>query len=473
MPRWTLGELARAAHADIHGGALPEGVAAVGTDSRSLPPASLFVALRGPRFDGHRFVQAAIDAGARAVLVDRTGAEAAAQYLESQKAPWLVVDDTLKALGDLAQYHRRTVDKPVVAITGSNGKTTTKELLASALGQRGGVHRNAGNFNNLIGLPLTVLSWKEATWAAVLEMGMNAPGEIARLTEIAAPEVGVVTNVAAAHLEGLGSVEAVARAKAELYAGLSGDAVAIVNADDPVVQSVCRPQVHCRGVTFGAQADADVRILETRGVPDGVHLRMDVAGSPVETTLPLIGAHNGHNAAAAAAAAWVLGVSEADIARGLASASVPDGRLRLRKGPLGVQVLDDTYNANPESMRAAFAALVDRASGSGRCVAVLGDMLELGDDAPRLHREVGYAAAALGIDWVLALGEHSQAVADGARQQGTEASAFEDLDTLLGALEKGLASDDWILVKGSRGMRMERVVLHLVQHLVQQAGGAG
>jgi len=454
MSRFSLGVLARAAGAEIVGGALPAGVEAVGTDSRSLPRSSLFVALRGERFDGHEFVGAAIDNGARAVLIDREGAAA----LGDLRKPALVVDDTLVALGDMARQVRVDRGGPVAAVTGSNGKTTTKELLAAALGSYGGVHKNSGNFNNLIGLPLTVFAWPRGAWAAVLEMGMNAPGEITRLTEIAAPDVGLVTNVGPAHLEGLGTIEAVARAKGELYASLAEGATCVLNVDDPMVRDICVPLAGRRpGVFFGTGDGCDVRVVAQTLVAGGSRVILSIDGTYTAIDLPLVGVHNALNAAGAAAAAWALGVSPQDIAAGMSKVTIPGGRLRVLSGD--VTVVDDTYNANPASMRAAFGALAQLATG--RRVVVLGDMFELGEHAARLHREVGAAAVDAEIALVVALGEHAGSVAAGARERGAAAESYSTLEELLGALDASVRPGDWVLVKGSRGMRMERVVEHL------------
>ncbi len=459
MTRWDIGVLARAAHAEIRGGALPVSVEAVGTDSRSLPPNALFVALRGPRFDGHTFAAQAVKAGARAVLADREGDAA----LRQLGAPRLVVSDTLRALGDLARFVRRSRGRPVVAVTGSNGKTTTKELIAAALSPRGAIHKTQGNLNNLVGLPLTLLAWPEQAAMAVVEMGMSAPGEIRELTAIAEPEVGVVTNVGPAHLHGLGSLERVAAAKGELYAGLAQGATAILNADDPVVNKVCTPLVASRRVIrFGAAKGADVQSVKCVSDETGSQVTLRIGRETVEAHLPLFGEHNALNAAAAAAAAWALGLAAHEIAEGLARVTPTPGRMQVLPAlARGVRVIDDTYNANPASMHAAFKALAALARQSRR-VAVLGDMLELGPDAAALHREVGMAAAKAGVQWLLCLGEHAAATAGAASEQGVQAQAFSDLEPLLQALVSGLAQNDWVVVKGSRGAKMERVV-HALQ----------
>ncbi len=477
MANWDLGELARAAGADIRGGELPVSVEAVGTDSRSLPSACLFVALRGERFDGHDFVPNAVAAGARAILIDARGDD----QLPVLGVPRLIADDTLIALGAVATHARHQHAKPVVAVTGSNGKTTTKELCAAALGVGGEVHKTAGNLNNLIGVPLTLLAWPDAAWAGVVEMGMNAPGEIARLTEIASPDVGLITNANRVHLEGLGSVAAVGRAKGELYANLAADAVAVVNIDDPVIAAEALPLAGTRRrITFGWAAEAHVRVVSAVSVADGLSVRFAIDGRNYDATLPLFGPHNAYNAAAALAAGIALGFDSADrvgaMCARLAEVELPAGRLDLIRdlainGTTTISVIDDTYNANPDSMAAAFAAQTALA-GDARRIAVLGDMFELGADAAALHRDVGAAAASAGVELLFALGALGGELAAGAQAGGADAHAFDDISSLLAALDGSLRDGDWLLVKGSRGMRMERVVAHLKALAASAAGSA-
>jgi UDP-N-acetylmuramoyl-tripeptide--D-alanyl-D-alanine ligase len=444
MSGWELGALA---------------LEAVGTDSRSLPPACLFVALRGERFDGHRFCAEAVRAGATAVMVDRKGAADCGVT----GVPLLIVADTQRALGDMAAHVRREHGKPAVAVTGSNGKTTTKELTAAALSARGPVHKTQGNLNNLIGVPQTLFAWPSGAWAGVIEMGMNAPGEIARLTEITAPDVGLITNVAPAHLEGLGTVDAIGRAKGELFAGLSAKAVAVVNADDEVIQRVAAPLLGSqRRITFGRAANADVRVAEAVPSPAGLRTKLVIDGRTVTVELPLPGSHNAVNAAAAAAAAWALGLEPEAIAAALGRVVVPGGRLRVLRGLRdgSLSVIDDTYNANPGSMTAAFRTLGELAAGARR-IAVLGDMFELGPTAPALHRGVGEAAGTSGVTHLFALGPNAGETAAGARANGAAAESFPSIEPLLAALDALVKPGDWLLVKGSRGMKMERVVQHL------------
>ncbi len=439
-------------------------VSGLSTDTRTVAAGDLFVALEGERFDGHAFLVSAAEAGARAAVVRRD--HPAIQALEKLPGELLLfgVEDTLQALGDLARFHRRRfVGLPVVAITGSNGKTTTRALCQAALeASLGAGHATKGNFNNLVGLPQSLLELQQGDAFSVLEMGMNASGEIARLTQIAEPGVGLVTNAAGVHLEGLGSVEGVARAKAELYEGLPEGAVAIANADDALLLPLARAAARTRGlklVTFGRDPEADLRVLEVIVRPDG-GLRVTLApgqGDPITFGLGLLGTHNALNAAAALAVAWALG---ADLPRAAAAleAVVPVGRrLRRTRCTTGATLLDDCYNANLVSMQAALeTAGALAALGGGRILAALGDMLELGDESDALHRQLGTLAAEAGVDRLVAFGPLSVATHEGAEgiahllhtEDPAEAAAFL-VDT---------GPEDVVLVKGSRGMQMERIV---------------
>lgn len=427
------------------------------TDSRQLHPGNLFIALRGETFDGHTFAREAAALGACALVVDKQGYAQIGQL----PIPVLVVQDTLHALGALAAWHRARIHHPVVAVTGSNGKTTTKELLAAALGQRGAVHKTFGNLNNLVGVPLTLLNWdSQHTWAAVIEMGMNAPGEIARLTEIAQPQVGLITCVAPAHLEGLGSLEKIAEAKLELFAQMPSGSHAILNADDPMLTAHSAQYLGDKKVLrFGRASDCDVCVRAV--AQHAAHLTFELVFEQRHVhrvRLPLLGQHNAYNAAAAAAAATALGMAPADIVQGLQHVQVPGARLRmLHDVGIGIHVMDDTYNANPASVQAALRTLTDLGRGH-RCLAVLGDMLELGPQTAELHRQVGAFAAKIGIQKLFALGRFAEATIEGFVQAGGQGGAFTEYPKLLDSVEKTLQPDDWLLIKGSRGMRMERLV---------------
>ena len=448
----------------------------VETDTRKLTPGCLFVALRGANFDGHAFAAKALELGAAAVMV---AADAALTV-----APALVVEDTRLALGQLAAWHRARLPAKLAAITGSNGKTTVKEMLAAICKAEAGddaVLATQGNLNNDIGMPLTLLGLNPAHRYAVIEMGMNHPGEISYMTELARPEVALVNNALRAHLEGLGSVEAIARAKGEIYAGLKEGGVAVLNADDPHA-GLWRELNQGREIlSFGVDANADVRILGrgewevgsgntapgASSLPTPYSpLALDTPQGRIESTLQVPGEHNRRNAAAATAAALALGIPPQSIARGLSTYTGTKGRLQIHPCLMGATLIDDTYNANPDSVLAAMGVLAAR---PGTRLLVLGDMGELGDDAPALHREAGEKAKAAGIDRLLCLGELSLNTAQGF---GTGAMHFERIEELLAEIEQALGPDVTVLVKGSRFMKMERVVKSFIEAKLCQATGS-
>jgi len=454
-PRFTAGELA-AATGGRWIGAPPPALEGVSTDTRTLGPGSLFVALRGERFDGHDYLGEAAAKGAAAAVV------AEARAGEASPLPRLAVADTLAALGAIARLHRRRFPIPVVAVTGSNGKTTTREMIAEILATRGKVLRTEGNLNNEVGVPLTLLGLDPSHTSAVIEMGMSHPGEIARLAAIALPQIGVVTLAAPAHLEGLGTVDAVADAKAELYQGLPEGGIAVANADD--ARMLRRAQASGRRMlTFSASKGrrGDVVVLEvvSQG-DDGLRFVLGVGNREVGVHIPaLVGAHNAANAAAAAAAAIALGCTDREIARGLAAVRPVGRRLRLTGLPSGVRLLDDCYNANPASMSAALGTLAGLAAGPGlRPVAVLGDMLELGPLEAEAHRALGAEAARAGVKVLATFGPRTALTAEAARAAGLAAFHTEDPDALVRWARETVAPGDVLLVKGSRGMRLERLV---------------
>lgn len=439
---------------------------AVSTDSRRDVGGALFVALRGERFDGHDFVPRALQENAVAVLVERV-----VEVPEFDSgARQLVVPDTVRALGDLAAHVRRRLPMRIIGITGSNGKTTTKEMVAAicvaACGSREKVLKTEGNLNNLIGLPLTLLKAVGNEEVGVLEMGMNQPGEIARMTEIARPDVAVVTNVGRAHLERLGSLAGVAAAKGELYAGLPNESVIAVNLEDEWVRRIAEP-FRGRHVTFGNGGDVRAESVRDNGL-DGVEFELVLASDRRDVRLPHVGAHNVSNALAAAAVTYAMGFSIDAIAAGLAEPPVAAMRMQVHRLESGVTVINDAYNANPDSTEAALRATRRL---PGRSVVVLGDMWELGDGSGGAHREVGARAAALGIDELFAVGTHAEETCAGARSAGMELSqthAFASVDALADALLTARRPGDVVLVKGSRGMRMEEVV----RRLMETEGGA-
>ncbi len=455
MPELEITFVERATGARQQGPRPRDPLGGVSSDSRTLEAGQLFVALKGERYDGHQFVAQALAKGAAAALVAR-----GFSLPSGPPACLLEVPDTLKALGDLAAAWRREFSTRVAAITGSNGKTTSKEMLAAILGQRHRVLKNRGNLNNLIGLPLTLLTLDEGHSAAVLEMGMNQPGEIARLTQIAAPEAGLITNVGPAHLGPLGSLEAVAAAKVELFQGLSVSATALVNLDDPRLAPWAR-RLDCRVLTFGLNAAAEVRARSVTAQGEGQSFELALPmGEPVTVRLPVAGLHNVRNAVAAAAAAWALGQDPQSMMAGLISFRPMPGRLTPIKTRGGMWLLDDTYNANPASLAAGLQTL-DSLAGDRPRALILGDMLELGPSAPQLHFNAGRQAVESGCSLVLALGEQAEQVVAGARDAGLGGSAaqgFGELDPLLAEAGRLLNPEHVLLVKGSRSMHMERAV---------------
>jgi UDP-N-acetylmuramoyl-tripeptide--D-alanyl-D-alanine ligase len=416
---------------------------AISTDSRSSAAPALFVALRGERYDGHDFADAARANGASALLVER------ALPID---LPQVVVADALVALGEMARVVRARSSARVIGITGSNGKTTVKTLLASILSRHGRTHVNAGNLNNEVGLPLTLLAMPADTEYAVVEMGAGKPGDIAYLARIAQPDVSLVNNVAAAHLERMGSLQGVAETKGAIYRALPNDGVAVINADDAFADYFTLLAGTRRTLRFGLLRRADVNAnLELDAGNDGCFRLLAPAGG-VEVVLPLRGRHNVMNALAASALALALGVPLATIKSGLETAPVVDGRLARRAHASGAIVIDDSYNANPGSFGAAIATL---AAEQGERVLVMGDMAELGTDAERLHADIGALAKRSGIQRLLAVGRLSRAAVDAF---GGGAQHFAEQAQLVEALRAELRDGVVLLIKGSRSSAMERVV---------------
>jgi UDP-N-acetylmuramoyl-tripeptide--D-alanyl-D-alanine ligase len=423
-------------------------------DSRSAAEGSLFVPLRGTRHDGHAFIERAFMQGATAALTEKPDTPSMQSF--SGRA-LIAVDSALQALGDIAACWRRKFNLPVIGITGSNGKTTTKEMTAAVISRSRACLKNEGNFNNLIGLPLSVLKLGTGHRAAVFEMGMSEPGEIRRLADIAAPSIGVITNVAPCHLEQLGSLEAVAAAKGELLDALGPDECAVINADDARVRAL-GTTTRARVITFGLSA-GDVHAADIKISSGGAYtfdLRIGAECVPVRLGLP--GAHFVSNALAAAAAAHALGIAPEDIAEGLCACVPLAGRMQELKVK-GLSIINDAYNANPVSMRAALRTLSARSPGR-RTIAVLGDMLELGDGAADFHRDIGTYTATLNIGLVFVLGSFAHLVCEAARSAGMpqeRVRAFKTLPELAAALVAAAGPDDVVLLKGSRGMQLEKL----------------
>ncbi|MGQ0749895.1 MAG: UDP-N-acetylmuramoyl-tripeptide--D-alanyl-D-alanine ligase [Betaproteobacteria bacterium] len=448
-----LSEAATAIGAEVQGSDLT--FDSVATDTRAITPRALFVALRGERFDGHDFIAQALQQGAVAVMAQRStmsGREASAQI------PGIIVEDTRRALGRLAQHWRRKFTLPVVALTGSSGKTTVKEMLAEILRRAcdetkatACVLATRGNLNNDIGMPLMLLELKGTHRYAVIEMGMNHIDEIRYLAQLAEPDVALVNNAGRAHIGLLGSGEAIARAKGELFEELKPGGTAVINADDRYAPLWRKFATGRRQIDFSIEAPATVtaryrlRYLESEIV-------VKLPRGEAAITLRAPGLHNVRNALAAAAAASALDIDPGTIASGLAGYAGVKGRLQKKAGLRGATLLDDTYNANPDSVRAAIALL---AQAPGKRLLVLGDMGELGPEAPRYHYEAGEAARAAGIEGLVTLGEFS---AQAATAFGPAARHFTCIEDLLADIGNRLQHDVTMLVKGSRFMRMERVV---------------
>ncbi len=452
---WDLAGIARI----VGGKLMGEGsisVSGVCIDSREPTAGCLFVALRGERLDGHDFAQQAARDGAAGLIVERE--------IEGIACAQILVIDSLEALQILGHAARVSFGGKVAAITGSSGKTTTRRILASILEQQVKTHQPKKNFNNHVGVPLTLMELNESFEAAVLELGCSDFKEIELLTRLVEPDVALVTNVGPAHLGKLGDLDGVARAKGELFAGLRRDAVAVVNLDDPRVAQMKTSAG--RRITYGAAQGAQVSLESCVQMgAQGQLLVMTVEGKSVSARFPLPGRHNAANVLAATAAAIGMGIDLTHISPGIESVRQFAGRLELKVSPRGSLIIDDTYNANPESMRAALEVLVEVA-GDGRRFAAISDMLELGSASREAHEGLGESVTAAGLTMLVIMGEGGAAVGRGAIEAGMppdrlkQAGSHEDAARILGEI---LEEGDTLLVKGSRGTRMERVVANLMR----------
>ncbi len=455
----TLPEVIGVVHPLREAGGLPVTgpIGAVTTDSRQVEPGGVFVALPGERADGADFVEEAFGKGALAAIVSEAGERKVPRALFRAR-PVFVVRDPVEALGDLARAHRlRHRRVPLVGITGSSGKTTTKEMLHLLLSRSRRVLSNAGNRNNLIGMPLSLLALSEEHEAAILEMGTNSPGEIARLSGIAAPDIALITNIAPAHLEGLRSMEGVAREKGELFRALSGEGTALVNATD---LRVVREAARCSAekVYYGVPMnDFSGRILSMSGA--GMRIAVRTPAGEFASSIGVAGEHNLVNAVAAAAAAFTLGMRPPEMEEGFAAFSSVPGRFHVVALRGGGLLLDDSYNANPASTEAALRAQAALAGGR-RTVVVFGDMLELGESSPASHFRIGHLMASLRVGRLFAFGKEAAHAARGAREGGMDSAAVghaTDREELRKTVRGLLREGDVVLVKGSRGMRLEEV----------------
>ena len=435
--------------AKVLGGTITGGdaeITSVSTDSRTLKPGALFVALDGERFQGSDFLADAERAGAAAVLIRHPG---------SNTLPGLVVEDTTAALGQLAAHWRARFDIPVIGVTGSNGKTTVKEMIGAIFAESGEVHISPGNFNNHIGVPLALLGLREHHRFAVIEMGMNHPGEIDYLSRLVSPTTALITNAALAHLEGLGSLAGVVRAKAEIFHGLRAGGTAVINTDARFVAYWAARVKEFQTVTFGLKSRARV-CGEVTGDSEGQTVEIRLPDDEFEVRLNLLGRHNASNALAAASVGWACGLSPDEIRAGLQRVEAQPGRLQVRAGARGSTLIDDTYNANPTSLKAAIRALAAR---EGRKTLILGDMAELGTRAQEFHAESGREARRCGIDLLFTCGPLARLAGEAF---GEDARCFDSLEDLIKAARPVLSPGLTVLIKGSRSARMEQVADALV-----------
>ena len=456
--RLTWDELRAATGAHVHSGKIA-GTAVIPqitTDTRKISNGDLFIALRGENFDGADFAADALNKGAAAVLIAEPISDPVQKALKKAKGAVLTVADTLTAYQAIAHAWRIKFDIPVVAITGSNGKTTTKDLTAAVLSGRGTVCRTAANYNNEVGLPLTLLGITVEDSAAVVEIGMRGMGQIAALAPVAAPNVGIVTNVCEVHMELLGSIENIAKAKAELVEAIPAGGTVILNADDARVAAMrARAAEGVRVLTYGISADADVRAEALRCAADGSQFMVTWANERHDYSIPLAGRHNVSNALAALAAGFVLGLTPQEMQTGLSHLAA--SKMRYEVHEVGAwRFINDAYNASPSSMRAAIETTA--ALYAGRKIAVLGDMLELGASAEEAHRDIGKRVAELGFEALVTYGPQARWMHEEAAEAGCTAHHVETHAEAADVLKNLLADGDTLLFKGSRGMKMEEII---------------
>jgi len=457
--KWTVPDIIEAVNGQHLFGASPHAFDNISIDSRSVNKYSLFVAIVGERFDSHDFISNIANQPIHGVLIQQD------KVSDSQIRLWkdknllcISVSDTTKALGDLGRYQRMHWGGSVVGITGTNGKTSAKELTASVLATTYNTIKTRGNFNNHIGVPKTLFQIQLDHQWAVVEMGMNHPGEIAYLAKICQPDVGIVTNIGPGHLEGVDSIEGVRKAKGELIAHLDKKQIAILNADDPLVLSY-RDQCKCPVLTYGMNANADISATDILESMNGSTFKLKTPDGCITVLFPTPGKFMISNALAAAAAGYYAKISLESIKTALESYVPIKGRSFIRHHPEGFHIIDDTYNANPASMRAAIDTLKQLSTGN-KCYFVCGDMYELGPETERYHKEIGSYAAKSGMSGIFVTGKYDSYVSNGAIDAGFDKNAIscgthKDIARIL---FKRLKPGDWVLVKGSRAMKMEQLV---------------
>jgi UDP-N-acetylmuramoyl-tripeptide--D-alanyl-D-alanine ligase len=464
MSVWTLHQILEATGGEVVRGVASAAVSGISIDSRRLARGEAFVAIQGKRFDGHAFVDEAAHRGASCLIVSYLPAPRNG----SASLPTILVDDTTKALGDLARFHRRRFAQPFIAITGSCGKTTTKEMVARLLGPAEAVLKTFGTQNNHIGVPLTILRMTPGHQVAVVELGSNHPGEIRYLASIVEPDVALITNIGPVHLEFFSSLAGVLREKTSLLEALRPDGAAVLPGDqlEVCLEASRRLPGLVRRVTFGTTDRCDLQALDVQKTPQGMRLRLRDHVSP--WTIPLVGYHNVENTLAAIACAWAVGIPLSQTKERLASFTPVPLRSEVVRCH-GLTILNDCYNANPLSCARALEALRDLEVP--RRVAIVGDMLELGSYAPAAHQAIGRLAARLGIDAVMAVGEHAEEIAQGVCEVRADGVAtYRTVQELLEALPTSLQEGDGLLVKGSRRLNLEQVTAFLLE---RYRGGNG
>jgi UDP-N-acetylmuramoyl-tripeptide--D-alanyl-D-alanine ligase len=456
---WTLSDILKATGGELLSGDPLQGFENIGIDSRDIRPRDVFVAIAGDIHDGHTFVDDVVQQGVSGLVVNREkSADLPVADWQTGQIACVAVADTTRALGDLAAYHRSRTDVPLTAITGSNGKTTTRQMTAQVMAQKYRTLATIGNYNNQIGVPLTLLRLSGEYEQAVVELGTNSPGEIARLAQICAPDIGVVTNVGPAHLEGLGSLDGVMREKEQLIKHLKAGGKAVLNADDRRVYQMAN-RTEREVLLFGLSKNAGIRATAVNERTGGISFTLHLPDEHLTVSLNVPGQFMVLNALAAAAVGYLLELSAEEIKAGLESFEPVWGRMDIFQTANGIHIIDDTYNANPESMKAAITTL-RTLRRNNRSLVVAGDMLELGDQSEALHKQVGAWAAAANIHKLLVTGEFANAVAAGAMKAKMKpADIFTgSRDEIIDTLKQSLKTGDWVLIKGSRGARMETVV---------------
>lgn len=449
MAEFTLSEILRATQGVIVNSGNNERITGVTTDTRSVRGGDLFIALKGERFDGHDFIEQAVKKGAAAILVSQAGQSV------DKSTTVIRVDDTLKAFQGLARFHRQRFDIPLVAVTGSNGKTTTKDMIAAVLSSKFNSLKTEANYNNEIGLPMTLLKLNSNHDVAIVEMGMRGAGQIAELAGIAIPNVAVITNVGETHIELLGSVDNIAAAKAELVEALPANGIAVLNYDNDYVRAM-REKTHSRVLFYGTNEKCDIRGVGIETHNSEMCLDVKYSDTVFRLLIPTIGRHNVYNALAATAVGLGLGLSISEIEEGIKH-FVPSA-MRLAVETIGdYVVVNDAYNASPLSMAAAIDTLAEIALG--RKVVILGDMLELGHIAVDAHQRIGRKLGQCGVDIVVTVGHLASFIADEAGKCGAPVTiSCQNHEQAAKALHKHLLPGDTILVKGSRGMQMEKIL---------------